>query len=332
MTTYTIPGTTMRDLRTRRASVESKRPHTIDALVGNTPLVQFPRLTAHLPRRIRVYGKAEWANPGGSVKDRAALNIIQMAEQRGDLRPGMTLIDSSSGNTGIAYAMICLARGYGIKLVVPANATPERLAILRAYGVDLTLSDPLEGSDGALRMVREIVAQNPDAYYYADQYNNPDNWKAHYKTTGVELWDQTNGALTHFIAGLGTSGTMMGAGRRLKAYNRSIQLLAVLPNSPFHGLEGLKHMQSAIVPGIYAEDLLDGIIEQDTEEAYRMCRRLARNEGVLAGISAGAAMAAALMTAERLAGQGEAATIVAMLPDNASKYLGESFWAEEDAV
>ncbi len=258
------------------------------------------------------------------MKDRPALNIIRAAEARGDLRPGVTLLDSTSGNMGIAYAMIGAARGHRVKLVIPANATKERLDILRAYGVEVVLSDPAEGSDGAIRRVREIYEADPETYYFADQYNNPDNWRAHYLTTGVEVWEQTGGAVTHFIAGLGTSGTLMGTGRRLREFNPDVRLLAVQPDAPFHGLEGLKHMPTAIVPGIYDADFADAILPIRTEDAFEMCRRLAREEGLLVGVSAGAAVAAALHVAEQL----DEGTVVTVLPDGAGKYLSLPFWGE----
>jgi cysteine synthase B len=259
------------------------------------------------------------------VKDRPALNIVRQAERRGDLRPGMTLLDSTSGNMGIAYAMLCRARGYRIKLVIPANASPERLTILGAYGVETVLSDPAEGTDGAIRVVRAIHAAEPERYFFADQYNNPDNWKAHYQTTGVEVWEQTAGRITHFVAGLGTSGTLMGAGRRLRKYNPAVRLVVLQPDSPFHGLEGLKHMPTAIKPGIYDEGMADAVIGIRTEEAHAMCRRLAREEGLLVGVSAGAALAGALRVAETL----DEGVVVTLLPDSAAKYLSEPFWTEE---
>jgi S-sulfo-L-cysteine synthase (O-acetyl-L-serine-dependent) len=298
----------------------------IDRLIGNTPLLRFRRITAHLPVGVEVYAKAEWANPGGSVKDRPALNIIRQAEARGDLHPGVTLLDSTSGNMGIAYAMLGRALGYPVRLVLPENASPERRLILRTYGADLVFSDPAEGSDGARREVERIYRSDPDRYYYANQYNNPDNWQAHYHTTGVEIWQQTVGRVTHFVAGLGTSGTLMGTGRRLREYNPDVELLAVQPDASFHGLEGLKHMPTAIKPGIYDETLVDAVLPVQTEEAQAMCRRLAREEGLLVGVSSGAAMVAALRTAESL----EEGVVVTLFPDNASKYLSEPFWTEGD--
>lgn len=310
------------------------RPHkatikigaTIEEMIGNTPLISFQRVTAHLPENVNVYAKAEWANPGGSVKDRAALNIIRNAEREGKLTPGITLVDSTSGNTGIAYAMLGAARGIKVKLFLPANASPERITILKAYGVDLVLTDPLEGSDGAIRAVRELVAKEPDAYFYADQYNNPANWQAHYNSTGVEIWEQTEGMVTHFVAGLGTSGTLIGTGRRLKEYNPDIQIVSLQPDSPFHGLEGLKHMESAIKPGIYDETLADRDMPISTEDSYAMTLRLAREEGLLVGISAATALVGSLKIAEEAAAAGESATIVTLFPDSAAKYLSHSPW------
>lgn len=298
----------------------------IDSLIGNTPLLNFRSITAHLPENVRVFAKAEWTNPGGSVKDRAAANIIRTAERNGDLRPGKILLDSTSGNTGIAYAMLGAAKGYQVRLFIPANASPERIAILRAYGADLVLTDPLEGSDGAIRAVRDLIAREPDRYFYADQYNNPANWHAHYQTTGVEIWDQTQGEVTHFIAGLGTSGTLMGTGRRLKDHNPDVQIIALQPDSPFHGLEGLKHMPTAIKPGIYDEFFADRQLGIGTEETHDMARRLAREEGYLVGISAASAMVGALRVADELAERGESGVVVTLFPDNAYKYLTEAFW------
>ena len=302
----------------------------LEQQIGNTPLLAFRQVTAHLPENVAVYAKAEWVNPGGSVKDRAAYNIIKQAEIKGDLKPGKTLVDSTSGNTGIAYAMIGAAHGYPVKLFVPANASPERIAILQAYGAELVLTDPLEGSDGAIMAVRELVEKEPDKYFYANQYNNPANWQAHYHGTGVEIWEQTRGTVTHFLAGLGTSGTLMGTGRRLKDYNASVQVISVQPDSPFHGLEGLKHMPTAIKPGIYEPDLADREMTVSTEETYRMARRLAREEGYLVGISAATAMLASMKVAEELAEKGEPGVIVTIFPDNAYKYLSEKFWTETD--
>lgn len=299
----------------------------IEGQIGNTALLGFRRITRHLPGDIRIFAKAEWQNPGGSVKDRAAARIIRTAEDDGRLAPGKTIMDSTSGNTGIAYAMIAAAKGYRVKLFLPANVSPERIAILRAYDVDLAFTDPLEGSDGALKAARELAAKEPQSYFYADQYNNPANWQAHYHSTGGEIWEQTEGQVTHFAAGLGTSGTLMGAGRRLKQCNPAVEIVSIEPDSPFHGLEGLKHMQTAIQPGIYDPDFADRRLGIRTETAYAMARRLAREEGYLVGISAAAAMVGCLDIAEELARQGQPATIATLFPDNAYKYLSEAFWS-----
>ena len=299
----------------------------IEGQIGHTALLGFRRVTRHLPRHIRIFAKAEWQNPGGSVKDRAAARIIRAAEADGRLAPGKAIMDSTSGNTGIAYAMIAAAKGYGVKLFLPANVSPERIAILRAYGVDLAFTDPLEGSDGALKAARELAAKEPQNYFYADQYSNPANWQAHYDGTGLEIWQQTGGQVTHFVAGLGTSGTLMGSGRRLKQCNPSIKIISVEPDSPFHGLEGLKHINSAIQPGIYDPDFADVKLGIRTEDAYAMARRLAREEGYLVGISAAATMVGCLEIAEELARQGQAAVIATIFPDNAYKYLREAFWS-----
>ncbi len=298
----------------------------LESLIGNTPLLRFRKITAHLPENIIVLAKAEWANPGGSVKDRAAAAIIRSAEASGNLRAGKTLLDSTSGNTGIAYAMLGAAKGYAVKLFIPANASPERIAILQAYGAELILTDPLEGSDGAIHAARALAESEPDRYFYADQYNNPANWRAHYQTTGVEIWQQTGGSVTHFVAGLGTSGTLMGVGRRLKAYNPQVEVIALQPDSPFHGLEGLKHMETAIQPGIYDQFFPDHQITAETEATYTMARRLAREEGYLVGISAAAAMTGALQIAGQIADEHRPAVIVTIFPDSAYKYLSESFW------
>ncbi len=291
-------------------------------LVGHTPLIRLRQITAHLPESVEVYAKAEWYNPSGSVKDRPALNIIRTAAAEGRLTPDKTLLDSTSGNMGIAYATLARSLGYRVKLVIPANASPERLAILSALGVDFVKSSPLEGSDGALHAARELAAAHPDAYFYANQYDNPANWLAHYYSTGPEIIEQTDGRVTHFVAGLGTSGTLMGTGRALKAYNPLIQLAAVQPDAPFHGLEGLKHMATAVRPGIYDRRLADEQVTVATEAAHAMARRLAREEGLFTGVSAAAAAVAALRVAERL----EAGVVVALFPDAGHKYASERFW------
>lgn len=292
--------------------------------VGNTPLLRLRNVTAHLPVSVEVYAKAEWFNPSGSVKDRPALNILRTAEVEGRLSPGKILLDSTSGNMGIAYATLGRALGYRVKLVIPANASPERLAILRTLGADLVQSSPLEGSDGAIRLARELAAGHPDLYYYANQYDNPANWQAHYYGTGPEIIEQTEGRVTHFVAGLGTSGTLTGTGRALKVYNAHIRLVAFQPDSPFHGLEGLKHMETALRPGIYDPALPDEQLTVTTEAAHGMARRLAREEGLFVGVSAAAATVAALQVAERLT----AGVVVTLFPDSGHKYVSERFWNE----
>lgn len=298
------------------------------AIVGNTPLLPLRRLRK-LPSSVHLYAKAEWFNPGGSVKDRPALNILRAALAEGHLAAGKRLLDSTSGNMGIAYATLAAALSIPVTLAIPANASPERLAILRALGAELILTDPLEGSDGAIRVARQLAEEHPDRFYYADQYNNPANWQAHYQTTGPEIVHQLTlagqtGRLTHFVAGLGTTGTMMGVGRFLKEYNPSISLVAVQPDGPFHGLEGLKHLPTAIQPGIFDSTLVDATVEVSTEEAYRMVLHLARQEGLFVGVSAGAAVAAALQVASAL----DEGVVVTILPDAGYKYLSEKFWEE----
>jgi len=304
-------------------------------LIGYTPLIRLRRITRHLPESIEIYGKAEWFNPGGSVKDRPAWNIVRTAIERGELHGGKRLLDATSGNTGIAFAMIGAALGFGVTLCMPANVSTERKRILKAYGAEVIYTDPLESSDGAIRKARELYAQHPDRYYYADQYNNPANWQAHYETTGVEIWQQTEGRITHFVAGLGTTGTFVGVGRRLREYRRDIQLIALQPDSPFHGLEGLKHLETAIVPGIYDPTLADANLAISTEDAYAMARRLAREEGLLVGVSAAAAVVGSLRVAESILraaktrGKEPRAVIVTILCDSADKYLSERFWDDE---
>ena len=273
---------------------------------------------------MEIYAKAEWFNPSGSVKDRAAREIILAAEHSGDLTPDKILLDATSGNMGIAYATLGAARGYKVSLTMPANASRERIITLKALGVDLILTDPLDGTDGAQREARSIYAAQPDRYFYADQYNNPANWRAHYRTTGPEVWDQTQGRITHFVAGLGTSGTMMGTGRYLKDQNPDLQLIALQPDSPLHGLEGLKHMETAIVPGIFDRALPDRTLPINTEETFVMAKRLAREEGLFVGISA----AAAALAATKVAAQIDHGVIVAIFPDSALKYLSDRFWSE----
>ncbi len=298
--------------------------------IGNTPLVRLERLTAHLPG-IQLLGKAEWANPGGSVKDRAASSIVSAALKQGKLGKGQHLLDATSGNTGIAYAMLGAAMGFTVTLCVPSNVSAERKRILSAYGAHVVWTDPNDGSDGAIRKARELATIDPKKYYYADQYGNDANWQAHYHGTANEIWQQASGQLTHFVAGLGTSGTFVGTTRKLKELNPQIQCISMQPDSPFNGLEGLKHMATAIVPPIYDASLADREMEIETEAAYRMAKRLARVEGLLIGVSAAAAVAASLRIAEEEAAAGREAVIVTILPDSADKYLSERFWEEEQA-
>jgi len=298
------------------------------ATIGRTPLVRLMHVAADLPG-IEIYGKAEYSNPGGSVKDRPALNMILDGERTGKLTPDRIILDATSGNTGIAYAMIAAAKRYRVKLCLPANASLERRRILKAYGAEVVLTDPAEGSDGAIRKCREVYAAAPDLYFYPDQYNNPANWMAHYDNTGPEIIAQTTGAVTHFVSAMGTSGTFMGVTRRLKQEVPGVQCYSAQPSSGFHGLEGLKHMATAIVPGIYDDTLADGNVWLETENAYRMVRRLAKEEGLLVGISSGANVDAALQLGRGLHRAGKTAVIVTMLCDSADKYLSEQFWDEE---
>jgi cysteine synthase B len=298
---------------------------TILERIGNTPLLRLDRLTAHLPG-IVLLGKAEWANPGGSVKDRAASSIVAAAQAKG-LLAGRHLLDATSGNTGIAYAMLGAAGGFGVTLCMPSNVSPERKRILAAYGANIVWTDPADGSDGAILKAREL-AQDKSQYYYADQYGNEANWQAHYRGTANEIWQQTQGQITHFVAGLGTSGTFMGTTRRLKELNPAIECIAMQPDSPFHGLEGLKYMATAIVPPIYDARLADRHVEQSTEGAYEMAKHLGRTEGLLLGISAAAAVAASLKIGEEVSRAGKNAIIVTILCDSADKYLSERFWEQ----
>jgi cysteine synthase B len=297
------------------------------ARIGNTPLIRLERIAAHLPG-IQILGKAEWANPGGSVKDRAASGIVADAQQRGLLTPGKHLLDATSGNTGIAYAMLGAAMGFPVTLCVPANVSPERKRILQAYGANVVWTDPADGSDGAIRRARALAAEHPEKYYYANQYGNDANWRAHYLGTANEIWEQTEGQITHFVAGLGTSGTFVGATRRLKELNPAIRCISMQPDSPFNGLEGLKHMATAIVPPIYDPALADRNVEMETEAAYVMAKKLGRTEGLLVGVSAAAAVATCLRIAEEEAARGKEAVIVTILCDSADKYLSERFWEE----
>jgi len=293
-------------------------------LVGNTPLLELASVSAEVSD-VRILGKAEWYNPGGSVKDRPALWMIRDGESSGALTPAKTILDATSGNTGIAYAWIGAALGYKVKLCMPANASEERKQILRAYGVEFVLTDPGEGSDGAIREVRRLYAEDPERYFYPDQYSNPANPRAHYESTAPEIWEQTGGEITHFVAGLGTSGTFVGTASRLKEYNPDIKVISFEPESAFHGLEGMKHMESAIVPEIYDPTIADENRRIATEDAYEMVKRVAREDGVLIGVSAGAAVATALEVAREI----EGGVVVTILCDGADKYLSERFWEED---
>ncbi len=298
--------------------------------IGNTPMVRLDRIVSHLPG-ITLLGKAEFANPGGSVKDRPASSIVLAAiaaGELGDAQPERSLLDATSGNTGIAYAMLGAALQFPVTLCVPTSASPERKKILAAYGAEVIFTPGGDGSDGAIRRVRELNAATPEKYFYADQYGNDNNWRAHYRTTANEIWQQTGGTVTHFVAALGTSGTFMGTTRRLRELNPGIRCISMQPDSPFNGLEGLKHMPTAIVPPIYDPALADRNIWAETESAYAMCKRLAREEGVLVGVSAGANVATALQIAEEEHAAGREAVIVTVLCDGADKYLSERFWSE----
>ncbi|MGH9579979.1 MAG: PLP-dependent cysteine synthase family protein [Terriglobales bacterium] len=293
--------------------------------IGNTPLLRLQHVGCDLTG-IEILAKAEWLNPGGSVKDRAAARIVAEAEASGQLGAGKALLDATSGNTGIAYAMIGAARGFPVTLCLPENASVERKRILAAYGATIVHTDPGEGSDGAIRRARELHASEPERYFYADQYSNPANWRAHYHTTATEIWEQTRGRVTHFVAMLGTSGTFVGTARRLKELNPKVQCISLQPDSAFHGIEGAKHMASAIVPAIYDPALADLDLGISTEDAHAMVRRLAREEGLLVGISAGAALVGCLHVAREA--KGKHAVMVTVFPDSGDKYLSERFWEE----
>jgi cysteine synthase B len=295
--------------------------------IGNTPLLRLDSLVRGL-EGITLLAKAEWHNPGGSVKDRAVAAMVREARDQGRLGPGKTLLDATSGNTGIALAMLGAAQGFPVLLAMPSNVSPERKHILKAYGAQVEWTDPDQSSDGAIRRARELAANDPDRFCYVDQYSNDANWRAHYNSTGVEIWRQTEGLVTHFVAGLGTSGTFVGTTRRLKEFNPEVKCISMQPDSPFHGLEGLKYMAASIVPAIYDPKLADREVEVETEAAYAMAKRLARDEGLLVGISAAAALAASLQIAREEAASGRSAVIVTVLPDSADKYLSERFWEE----
>jgi S-sulfo-L-cysteine synthase (O-acetyl-L-serine-dependent) len=301
--------------------MELRRPVLSDSLesyIGNTPLIRLRNVTRNLPSGVEVLVKAEHLNPGGSVKDRAALAMILAGERSGRLQAGQTILDATSGNTGIAYGMIGAARGYPVTICLPKNASQQRKQILRSYGVELIETDPLQATDGAQAVARELFATEPEKYFYADQYNNPANWRAHYETTAPEIWEQTAGHITHFIAGLGTSGTFVGTSRRLKELNPAIQVISMQPDSPFHGLEGLKHMATALVPGIYDPQLADENVAVATEAGRQMAGRLAREEGLLVGASSGANVFAALRLARSLP---TGSVVVTILCDSGEKYL-----------
>jgi cysteine synthase B len=297
------------------------------AQIGNTPLLSLGALTGDFPG-MELLGKAEWHNPGGSVKDRAAARIVSEARSSGQLGPGKILLDSTSGNTGIAYAMLGAALGFPVTLCVPENVSPERKRILQAYGANIIYTDPAEGSDGAIKIARQYAAGHPDLYFYADQYSNDANWRAHYETTANEIWQQTQGRITHFVAMLGTTGTFVGATRRLKELNPKIRCISLQPDSAFHGIEGAKHLPSAIVPRIYDPSLADENLEISTEDGHAMARRLAREQGLLLGVSAAAAVVGSLQIIERLKID-QRATVITILCDSGEKYLSERFWNEE---
>ena len=300
---------------------------TLVERIGNTPLMRLERVGREFAP-IEFYAKAEWHNPGGSVKDRPALSMIQAGEQSGALQPGKSILDATSGNTGIAYAMLGAALGYAVKLCLPASASEERKRILHAFGAELVITPGDEGSDGAIRRVRELYAKDPERYFYPDQYSNPANWRAHYRTTAEEIWAQTDGRITHFVAGLGTSGTFVGTARRLKEHNPAIRCISLQPDGPFHGLEGWKHMPSAIVPKIYDPGVADGNLEIETEDAYYLAMRMAREEGLLVSPSAAAALTGCFRVAASVP-RGERAVFVTIFPDSGDKYLSERFWQEQ---
>jgi cysteine synthase B len=316
---------TFRAERARRGGGQGAS--SLTDLIGNTPLLRLGRIGREFPG-IEFYAKAEWFNPGGSVKDRAALNMILEGERSGALRPGVEILDATSGNTGIAYAMIAAARGYRVKLCLPESASAERKHILRAFGAELVMTPGGEGSDGAIRRVQQIVAEaEPGRYFYPNQYGNAANWQAHYSTTAPEIWEQTEGRVTHFVAGLGTSGTFMGTARRLKELNSAIRCVSLQPDSPFHGLEGWKHMETSIVPAIYDAALADENLGVNTEEAYRLVKRAAREEGLLLSPSAAGALSGCFQVAAAQPA-GQRAVIVTVFPDSGEKYLSERFWSE----
>lgn len=312
----------------RLARLDRDRAVRVDSLVdlvGRTPLLRLQRIDRDLPG-VELWAKCELSNPAGSVKDRAAVQIIRDALARGDLRPGMRLIDSTSGNTGIAYSMVGAALGLPITLVMPENVSTPRKQVTRAYGTEVIYSDPLEGSDGAMRLARRLVDERPDRWYYPNQYDNASNWRAHYEGTAPEIWAQTGGRITHFVTGIGTSGTIMGCARRLHELSPTVRCLGVQPDDAFHGLEGLKHLPSSIVPGIYDPSVVDGMVFMPTEEGWDTADRLAREEGLLVGHSSGANVAAALRIARDLAARGERGVVVTLLCDRGDRYFAPLEW------
>jgi S-sulfo-L-cysteine synthase (O-acetyl-L-serine-dependent) len=313
------------------ALIQPGEPSSLTRLIGNTPLIKLERIAAGFAP-IEIYAKAEWFNPGGSVKDRAAWSMVRDGELSGKLTLGKVILDATSGNTGIAYAMIGANRGYKVCLCLPANASPERKKILEAYGVEIVLTDPDLSTDGSQQKAREMFAAEPDKYFYPDQYNNPANWRAHYENTGPEIVRQTDGKVTHFVAGLGTTGTFIGTSRKLREAIDGIKLISVQPDSAIHGLEGMKHLETALVPGIYDSKVADENIDVPTEKAYHWVRQLARAEGILAGISSGAVLEACFILAARMEKEPleirQRTKIVTIFPDAADKYLSEHFWDE----
>ena len=313
------------ELRIAFQAESRSRFHDLESQIGNTPLLRLRRVTHDLHRDVEVLVKAEHLNPGGSVKDRPALAMILEGERNGRLYPGKIILDATSGNTGIAYAMLGSARGYAVTLCLPANASAERKRILRIHGAEIIETDPLQGSDGAQLVARQMAERDLEKYFYADQYNNDANWRAHYESTGPEIWEQTEGRITHFVAGLGTSGTFTGVGRKLKELNPSVRLISMEPDSPIHGLEGLKHLPTSKMPGIFDPSLADKTVEVATEEAQAMTRRLAREEGLFVGVSAGANVVAALTLARELP---SGSIVVTVLCDGGERYMSERFWTE----
>lgn len=321
-----MPSTSFAEAESSTLITARARSTEFLAQIGNTPLIELSRFL-DMPAGVELYGKAEFLNPGGSVKDRAALAMILDGERTGKLTPGKIILDATSGNTGIAYAMVGAARGYRVALCLPANATIERKSILRAYGAEIIETSRLEGADGAQLHARALAAANPDKYFYPDQYNNPANTQAHYDGTGIEIWEQTAGRITHFVHGIGTAGTFTGTSLRLKEFNRSIRAVAMQPDSPLHGLEGMRHLETAMVPGNYDSQLADEFIEVSTEDAWRMTRRLAREAGIFVGVSSGANLTAAARLARELP---RGSVIVTILCDTGTRYLSEPYWDVAD--